>query len=44
MHLVDKVCLITGGTRGICAATAMELVEQSARIALVGREMPSENA
>ena len=37
MNLVDKVALITGGTRGIGAATAAELARRGAHIGLVGR-------
>jgi len=37
MNLEEKVCLITGGTRGIGAATAMTLARQGANIAINGR-------
>ena len=37
MNLVDKVALITGGTKGIGAATAIELARRGADIAIVGR-------
>lgn len=39
MDLKDKVCLITGGTKGIGAATAQALAERGARIALVARHL-----
>ncbi len=42
MLLKDKVCLITGGTRGIGAATALIMAAQGAQIALVGREAHAE--
>ncbi len=35
--LQDKVCLITGGTRGIGAATALACAQAGARLALVAR-------
>jgi len=37
MQLAGKVCLITGGTKGIGAATAVELARQGAAISIVGR-------
>ena len=37
MKLCGKVCLITGGTRGIGAASAVELARQGADIAINGR-------
>ena len=37
MELLDKVALITGGTKGIGAATAIELARRGANVAVVGR-------
>src|SRR5436189_1460069 len=37
MDLKNKVCLVTGGTKGIGAAAAVALAEQGARVAVVGR-------
>ncbi len=37
MELTDKVALITGGTKGIGAAAAIELARQGAHIAINGR-------
>lgn len=42
MELKDKACLITGGTRGIGAATALEFARRGANLALVGRIMDEE--
>lgn len=39
MDLKDKVCLITGGTKGIGAATAIALAGRGARVALVARHL-----
>ena len=37
MELADKVCQVTGGTRGIGAATAVELARRGASVAICGR-------
>ena len=42
MELRDKICLVTGGTRGIGAATAIELARRGATIALCGRSPDAE--
>jgi NAD(P)-dependent dehydrogenase (short-subunit alcohol dehydrogenase family) len=42
MHLEHKSCLITGGTRGIGAATAVALAEQGADVALAARHIDDE--
>jgi len=42
MNLEDKVCLVTGGTRGIGAAAAIVLAEQGADVAIVGRHLDAE--
>lgn len=39
MQLEHKVCLITGGTKGIGAATAIALAERGADIAIVARKI-----
>ncbi len=44
MQLADKCCLITGGTRGIGAATAIALAEHGADVALVGRDIADPEA
>ena len=42
MNLAQKNCLITGGTKGIGAATAMTLAELGANISLVARNLDAE--
>jgi NAD(P)-dependent dehydrogenase (short-subunit alcohol dehydrogenase family) len=42
MEIKDKVCLVTGGTKGIGAAVAVELAEKGADVAIVGRHYDSE--
>ena len=42
MQLAEKACLITGGTRGIGAATAVEFAKRGANLALVGRHLDEE--
>jgi NAD(P)-dependent dehydrogenase (short-subunit alcohol dehydrogenase family) len=42
MDLTQKVCLITGGTRGIGAAVAIALAECGANLALVARNLDDE--
>src|SRR4051812_42967400 len=42
MNLNAKICLVTGGTRGIGAAGAIALAEQGANIAIVGRRADDE--
>jgi NAD(P)-dependent dehydrogenase (short-subunit alcohol dehydrogenase family) len=39
MDLKNKVCLITGGTKGIGAAAAVALAEQGAKVSIVARTM-----
>jgi len=42
MDLKNKVCLVTGGTKGIGAAAAVALAEQGGRISLVARTLDDE--
>src|SRR5918994_2862875 len=42
MQLVNKVCLVTGGSKGIGGATAVALAEQGARVAIVARTIDDE--
>jgi NAD(P)-dependent dehydrogenase (short-subunit alcohol dehydrogenase family) len=42
MNLTNKVCLVTGGTKGIGAAAALAFAEQGAKVALVARHMDEE--
>lgn len=42
MNLSGKVALVTGGTRGIGAATALALAREGASIAIAGRRMDEE--
>ena len=42
MELTNKVALVTGGTKGIGAATAVALAEQGAHLALVARHIDAE--
>jgi NAD(P)-dependent dehydrogenase (short-subunit alcohol dehydrogenase family) len=44
MELKDKVCLITGGTKGIGAATALLFARKGARVAVVGRRLDDAEA
>jgi NAD(P)-dependent dehydrogenase (short-subunit alcohol dehydrogenase family) len=42
MQLVGKIALVTGGTRGIGAATAIALAREGADVAIVGRNIDAE--
>jgi NAD(P)-dependent dehydrogenase (short-subunit alcohol dehydrogenase family) len=42
MNLKNKVCLVTGGTKGIGGAAAAALAEQGARVAIVARTIDDE--
>src|SRR5579862_583538 len=42
MNLKNKVCLVTGGTKGIGAAAALALAEQGASVSIVARGIDDE--
>jgi len=42
MNLTEKVCLVTGGTRGIGAAGAIALAKAGANVSIVGRRLDEE--
>ena len=42
MNLQNKVCLVTGGTKGIGAAAAVALAEQGARLSILARTIDDE--
>ena len=42
MNLQNKVCLVTGGTKGIGAAAALNFAQQGADLALAAREVVRE--
>ena len=43
MELASKVCLVTGGTSGIGAATALAFAKRGARVAVTGRSLARES-
>lgn len=44
MDLTQKIALVTGGTRGIGAATALALAREGADVAIIGRRLDAETA
>lgn len=44
MELTNKVCLVTGGTKGIGAATAVLFGQMGAKVAVVGRKLDDPEA